>query len=172
MPILEKQYPIPGYPDYMITKSGVIWSYRRAEPRRMTHFRGAGGAPTVALIGDGPDRPQVHRLLAMTFIKNRNPRKLTEVGHRDLDPTNFALSNLVWCSRLDVAVAGAKYYARSRRGRRKRKVEFLLTEKQVKEIRKRYEAGGVSQAQLAKEYGTSQFNVSLIVRRKAWDWVK
>ena len=138
----------------------------------MSHFTGSGGYPSVALKGTGPVRPHVHRLLAITFLRNPNPKKFKDVGHRDLDPTNFALSNLVWCSRPEIAVAGAKYYAKEIQGRRKRKDEFILNEKQVKEIRRKYAKGDVSQARLAKAYGTSQYNVSLIVRRKAWEWVK
>jgi len=172
MPIVEVQYPIPDFPNYMITKSGAVWSYVRAKPRRLHPHIGSGGAPTVMLKGNGPRSQQIHRLLAMTFIKNPNPKKFNEVGHKDLDPLNYSLSNLVWCSRQEIAVAGAKYYSKNAGGRRKRKIEFLLSEKQVKEIRGRYEAGSISQARLAKMYGTSQYNVSLIVRRRGWEWVK
>lgn len=43
-----------------------------------------------------------------------------------------------------------------------------LTEDQVREIRDRYEAGGVKQAELADEFGVSRSNISLIVIRKNW----
>jgi hypothetical protein len=42
------------------------------------------------------------------------------------------------------------------------------TEAQVREIRKRYMRGGVSQRQLAREYGMSQGNLWSIVNRKTW----
>lgn len=43
-----------------------------------------------------------------------------------------------------------------------------LTEDEVRAIRARYKAGGVTQQTLADQYGVSQFVVSLIVRRKSW----
>jgi len=43
-----------------------------------------------------------------------------------------------------------------------------LTEEKVLEIRKRYAEGGVSQTQLAKEYGVAQGVISGIVLRKTW----
>lgn len=43
-----------------------------------------------------------------------------------------------------------------------------LTDEQVQAIRRRYEAGKVSQQVLADEYGVSQRLISSIVRRKAW----
>lgn len=46
-----------------------------------------------------------------------------------------------------------------------------LTESQVREIRRRYAAGGVSQRQLGAEYGVSQMPISYIVRRVTWKHV-
>ena len=43
-----------------------------------------------------------------------------------------------------------------------------LTNEQAEEIRMRYRHGGISQEQLADEYGVSQFAVSMIVRRKRY----
>lgn len=43
-----------------------------------------------------------------------------------------------------------------------------LTEEQVAEIRRRYTAGGVTQYELAPEYGVSQAHLSKIVRKKSW----
>ena len=46
-----------------------------------------------------------------------------------------------------------------------------LTEEQVRSIRVRYVAGGVTQQELADEYGVSQTAVGLIVRHKNWAWL-
>lgn len=43
-----------------------------------------------------------------------------------------------------------------------------LTENDVLNLRKRYEQGGVTQYQLADEYGVHQTTINLIVRRKKW----
>ena len=43
-----------------------------------------------------------------------------------------------------------------------------LTAAQVTEIRTRYAAGGVSQKQLAVDYGVNKVTIGKIVRREAW----
>ncbi|MEV5012849.1 helix-turn-helix domain-containing protein [Streptomyces sp. NPDC055692] len=52
--------------------------------------------------------------------------------------------------------------AKESNGRRK------LTEAQVGKIRRRYQAGGVRQVDLGREYGVSQAVISAIVRMKRW----
>lgn len=47
-----------------------------------------------------------------------------------------------------------------------------LVEAEVREIREKYAAGGVTQKQLADEYGTNQGMVSMIVNHKWWSHVK
>jgi hypothetical protein len=47
-----------------------------------------------------------------------------------------------------------------------------LTEAQIKEIRRRYANREANQNELAAEYNTSQANISLIVLRKHWGWLK
>lgn len=43
-----------------------------------------------------------------------------------------------------------------------------LTPEQVEEIRMRYQAGGITQADLGAEYGVTQANVSIILKKKTW----
>jgi group I intron endonuclease len=44
----------------------------------------------------------------------------------------------------------------------------VLTDSDVREIRRRFAAGGISQQALADEYGVHQTAISKIVRRRAW----
>lgn len=46
-----------------------------------------------------------------------------------------------------------------------------LTDDDIREIRRRYADGGISQTELAKEYGIGQGAVSRIVLRKAWSHI-
>lgn len=46
-----------------------------------------------------------------------------------------------------------------------------LIEQDVREIRRRYAAGGVSQPQLAREYGVNHTMIGFVVRRKNWTHV-
>ncbi len=57
---------------------------------------------------------------------------------------------------------------KSRRPRGEKNVNAKLREVQVREIRLRYAAGGITQKELAAEYGVSCALISVIVTRKAW----
>ncbi|WP_051005656.1 helix-turn-helix domain-containing protein [Halobacillus halophilus] len=46
-----------------------------------------------------------------------------------------------------------------------------LTENDVKEIRKRYAKGGITQKELGEIYGVSTFPISTVVNRKGWKHV-
>jgi hypothetical protein len=43
-----------------------------------------------------------------------------------------------------------------------------LTETQVREIRNKYANGGITQQQLALEYGVNKSNINKLIRRKRW----
>ncbi len=43
-----------------------------------------------------------------------------------------------------------------------------LTETKVREIRRRYAAGGVSQSALASEYGVTQWSICMVTRGRSW----
>jgi hypothetical protein len=47
-----------------------------------------------------------------------------------------------------------------------------LSPDEVREIRQRYAAGGVSTRGLAKQYGLSGSYVSAIIRREKWTWLR
>lgn len=66
---------------------------------------------------------------------------------------------------------GDRHYARVRPERLARGEAHglaVITADVVREMRRLYAAGGITQTQLAERFGTDQTNVSLIVRRKAW----
>lgn len=42
-----------------------------------------------------------------------------------------------------------------------------LTDAQVQEVKERYASGGVTQQQLAKDYGVSQYTISRVVNGKS-----
>lgn len=68
-------------------------------------------------------------------------------------------------------LAGEDHWTRkipSRAARGDRMAAAKLTDDQVREMRARYAAGGVSQQALAGAFGIHQTIVSRIVRRKAW----
>jgi hypothetical protein len=65
----------------------------------------------------------------------------------------------------------ADMLSKSRQARGEKHGHTTLTEQQVREIRSRYDAGGVKQITLAREYGVSKDTMSSLVRRKLWKHV-
>lgn len=51
-------------------------------------------------------------------------------------------------------------------------VTAKLTEDQVREIRRLYSTGTHTQEALGRMYGVTQYQISTIVRRKAWSWLE
>ncbi len=72
---------------------------------------------------------------------------------------------------VNVAIASGALKVKVKEGR-KFSDEFnpsrKLTQEEVEEIRSRYEKGDVFQRELAREYGVSRANISLIIRKKTW----
>lgn len=64
-----------------------------------------------------------------------------------------------------------RYTHPERTARGERVSTAILTEDGVREIRRRYAVGGISQAALGREFGVDQRTVSLIVLRKGWGHV-
>lgn len=48
----------------------------------------------------------------------------------------------------------------------------ILNEDDVREIRRRYETGRVTQLQMAIEYGVHETTITRIVNRKNWKWLR
>ncbi|QDF18885.1 HNH endonuclease [Gordonia phage SCentae] len=74
----------------------------------------------------------------------------------------------------DRVAAGTDWWSRpeSPRARGERVAQSKLTEDAVREIRRRYTAGGVSQQSLADEFGVNQTKISDVVRRRTWRHVE
>jgi hypothetical protein len=95
----EKEYPIPNYPGYSITRSGVVRSYHiDPDGRKLKPSKDSRGylAFTMPHAEDGTRHPFLHKLLGLAFIKNPTPETYTVVQFKDLDSSNCTLKNLKW----------------------------------------------------------------------------
>lgn len=131
----------------------------------MTPFVDKRGYHRVILRKPGSTTPYgrtVHRLVALAFLPN--PENLSDVAHRDGQPSNNLVSNLRWASHQDnqrdmlrhgTAQCGEKSYTAK------------LTNAQVEDIRERAQVRGAGAA-LAKEYGISKAQVSRIKNGFRW----
>ena len=109
----------------------------------------------------------IHRLIAQAFIPNPDPDKLIQINHKDGNKLNNTISNLEWCTNQQNAIHAHKIGL---------KVGLIgednsnskLSEKQILEIRSRYENGNILQRELGEIYGVGQTQISRIVRNKLW----
>lgn len=104
----------------------------------------------------------VHRLVANAFLGPRPPGMVT--NHKNADRLDNRAANLEYITQqgnVRHSMALGRKPLRENHGRAK------LTEVQVTEIRRRYEAGA-RQVDLAKDFGVCQVNISAIVRGLIW----
>ena len=89
-------YKIKKNDNYEINKRGDV---RNASTKRiLTGSVNNSGYRTVHIRHN--DNPEfVHRLVAETFIPNRNPKCNTDVNHKDGNKLNNSVDNLEWVSR-------------------------------------------------------------------------
>jgi hypothetical protein len=117
----------------------------------------------VQLAHNGqPKSMRVHALVLITFV-GPCPDGM-QCRHLDGNPTNNHVSNLAWGTPLENAqdtILHGTVGIGEKNGR------SILNANDVLEIRSRA-ANGESQSVLAKNFGVTKSNISLIVRRKKW----
>lgn len=161
---------IPEHPDYEVRDDGAVrratdghvWKKGR-EKSQWDH----NGYWCVKISKNGSRKSKsafVHRLVAMAFLPPR-PSELHEIAHNDGDRKNNHCSNLRWATRTenvaDTAIHGTRSWG-------ERNGHARLTVGQVSDIRQRLAIGGITQRELAIEYGISQPHVSAIKAGRFW----
>lgn len=107
--------PVPGYPNYSVTRDGRIWTERRPRVRGgwMKLSRHKGGYLFTMVRVDGRSVPlYAHVAVALAWVGPK-PDGM-EVCHGDGDPANNRADNLRWDTR------AANIEDAFRHGRRKR----------------------------------------------------
>lgn len=173
--------PIPGFPGYRVGTDGSIWSRWVSYPggsrmanrwRRMKATvkkgRSAGRAYRyLNLCRDGKSRTfNLHCLVLLAFV-GPCPASM-ECRHADGDPGNNRLDNLSWGTP-EQNRDDCRRHGRYQRGNDHSQAK--LTEADVRLIRSRYAAGGVTLRELADDFDVSLANIQAIVTRRSWQHI-
>lgn len=161
---------VPGYPDYWVTRNGVIWS----RPRRGLRWRAPGGLLSLhdhgrcLLVNLRRDNVaasiNVGAVVLMTFVGPRPAGH--ECCHNNGDYHDNYVENLRWGTSKENAQDRIRH-GHTATGERNGNV--ALTVVAVKEIRRRYAlANGPSHRQLAREFGVTHPTIRSIVNGRTW----
>ncbi len=177
---------IAGFLGYYASKDGFIWTTRKRMGSRGTLYHVPNGKPPVKLIGSirkkkttprgyhyvmirddagNVHQLRVHRLVLLTF-KGNPPQDNSQAAHENGNSLDNRIENLNWKSPKENS---ADRWRHGTIGNlRGEQVPHKVTGEQVKEIRRRYAQGGISQRLLGLEFGLNQGTVSEIIHRKLW----
>lgn len=86
--------PVKGFPDYIVSDSGRVMSYKWERWHEIFPFCSQKGYLYTNL--GRSKRQSIHKLVAEAFIEN--PNNLSCINHLDGDKQNNNASNLEWCS--------------------------------------------------------------------------
>ena len=162
-----RMLPITGFEDYWIREDGTVWSNRQGGLKELKTQRHGAGYRIAVLRRHRKKgtsiRLYVHVLVLEAFV-GPCPKGM-ECLHGDGNPSNNALSNLRWGTRVENA--GDKIlHGTHIEGEDSHLAK--LTEGQVREIRALYSIRRLKQKTIAKMYGVSKETVSRVCRRVNW----
>lgn len=135
------------------TSSGygnLTWHGKSVQAHRLAYYLASGSISLLTGFRVG-DRAKTYR----RFVLHRCDNRLC------CNPAHLFLGSMR-ANQLDAYRKGRKTQPKSKHANAK------LTPEQVAAIRETYDAGGVRQVDLAKQYGVSQRAISLVVRRETY----
>lgn len=158
----EDWRPIPGFPGYSASRTGLIMGRKG---RVMSNKKlDTDGYPCVSLwVGDRYRCKCIHQVVALAWLGPK-PSPRHEVAHRDGDRRNSAVANLRWATRKE-NMADMRGHGTIRCGERHHAAK--LTEADVVAIRQRL-VGGESRRNLASAYGVDYFAIAKIATGRRW----
>ena len=98
MEVAEIWKLIDGFPDYYVSNTGKIKSYKQNKERILKAGNRHGYLFVVLMRNGKRFNKLVHRLVINAFGCNDNPETCTQVNHKDENKHNNNIENLEWCS--------------------------------------------------------------------------
>ena len=167
----EEWREMPGWPAYLVSNLGRVWSNRYA--RLLIPGRRRNGYLFFTLVRDRVHtQMDLHRIVAIAF-EGPPPTKAHVVNHKDGIKTDNRLANLEW------ATAGENRSHAIRTGLQRKPPKICgekhhlakLTQNQVLEIRRRYDSGERA-CHIAAEFGVSDVAICCVGLRKTWKHIE
>lgn len=163
----NKPYKINEYGEIISLKTNTVLKWREGYDG---YWEVTLGRSSRNEKGNHRTTFKVHRLVAIHFVNNPNPKLFTEVNHLDYDRKNPYYKNLEWVTHKQNVYYSWKaghYEHRAEAYRGEKNPKAKLKAEQVIEIREKAE-NGIDPKTLAKEYGVSVTNVNAIIKREIW----
>ena len=158
---------IPSCPGYFVSETGRVWGKRRKELRPS-----ARGTPRRLWfnpqINGRPRQMPIHHAVAEAFLGPKPPGAY--VCHHNDDRFDNRVENLYYGNASTNLRDAYRNGCRSAAGEHHPRAKF--TWRQVRAIRKRHAAGGVTIAQSARDYGVSETAIRQIVHNRTWKVAK
>lgn len=128
--LTDDMKPIVGFPGYLISKAGTIWSTKRNKFKALCPNNRGHIVVRLADANGVFRTKKVHRLVAEAFIPN--PKNLPIVNHIDGNPSNNSVENLEWSTyslnqKHSYTVLGRKGVSGYRHPRSKQVIQLTLS---------------------------------------------
>jgi hypothetical protein len=160
---------VPGWPMYLITNSGVVFSNARigSQGKPLTWLEDGSKHYSVRLYDGhkGWKCKLVHRLVLEAFVGPCPDGYITR--HLDGDPSNNRVTNLAWGTSKENA-ADTKRHGRPTRHLGSKHGMAKLTEFDVRMIVYTYRTGIVNAQEMSQAYGVSYATICSVIYKKHW----
>lgn len=158
---------IPNYENhYQVSNTGKIRSIKKDKPLIMKSRKNNSGYLLIGIFKNGMREVLLlHRLIAMTFLKNPYFKKT--VNHKDGNKLNNNLSNLEWNTlKENIQHASKNGMMKGNRTPGSTRPYTKLNWQNVKEIRDLISIYNCRQ--IAELYGVSKSNIEFIINKHTW----
>ena len=157
---------IVGYEGYYVTNMGEVYSTKCGYKRLLKSRKSQNGYLYVNLSKNGKYKSKnIHILVAKAYIPN--PNNFPQVNHIDGNKSNNNVNNLEWCTASHNMKHAYKIGVLTlKKGEEHNSAK--LKEKDIIEIRNKFETKKYTHLMLANEYGVTRGNIRHILTRRTW----